>query len=252
MLGFRDNAPRRMPILSLGRRAKCEPSTIASSEFLDALGRSDDNINLAYHQLPVGAGDDSMLDLQTATFVVGVGFAGGLLYFLNQAFFSELPDTERRRTIVSFMCAVCAGSCGAFFTGTALLSADVHLANGLKLTFSGSAGIALFALVFLLLRPAIERRVQGQPNKVISPGTNTPFEMVAEQLAHEAGGSIDLSGFTTAERHQLLRSDSLRCATMLEAKQSLDRLQRLVPAGSVRKYSVSFDETSKCFTFTFS
>lgn len=84
-------------------------------------------------------------------FIAGVFFTAVCLFFLWNAL--KLPGdiAGAKRDIVNFVCALCAGAAGGFFTGAALLSANLELSPNNTVLFQGSAGVALFALVFLLL-----------------------------------------------------------------------------------------------------
>lgn len=196
-----------------------------------------------------------MTPFAIAQFTAGVLFTAACMVFLWKCFDAMRHGaTEGQLDIVHFVCSLCAGAAGAFFTGTALLSFETQLTGGGKLAFQGAAGVALFGLVFLVLR-LFRRRNEtlppGEPTKTIAPGTQTPFHQVAHTLADEAGGSIDLSGLSPTERDVVPRSESLRCATLEQTKRSLERLAELVPPGSVRPYKVHLDDKGKRFTLQF-
>ena len=200
-----------------------------------------------------------MSEAQRYAFFAGVAFALVAVAFLWRVFFSTLPETRIKRIIVVFMCAFCAGCAGGFFTGSALLDATVAMGPGSKLAFSGSAGIALFALVFLLLRKFIDDPAQspptpapppGPPKSTVTPGTKSPLSQVAERLASEVDATVDLSVLNDAERQLVPESVKLSCGTVDEASQSLTKLQHLVkPPGSIRAYKVRFNEREMRFTF---
>ncbi|MCG2593001.1 hypothetical protein LZ009_09430 [Ramlibacter sp. XY19] len=179
--------------------------------------------------------------------VAGIVFAAITLWFLWQAFDSTRAPTQLRYDIVHYVCSLGAGASGAFFTGAALLSADVTFGPGSKLAFQGTAGVALFGLVFLLFRSRAPSP-SGNGGSVVSIGTQTPFEQVAQAIASEAGATIDLSSLSATERAVVPASENLLCGTFQQAKQSLARLGQLVPKGAVRAYRVDLDEAAKHFT----
>jgi hypothetical protein len=87
-----------------------------------------------------------------AQFIAGVVFAALCLLFLVMAFRMKGTPNAMQQDIVNFICALCAGAAGGFFTGTAVLSYNWAGSPGNALAFQGTAGVALFALVFLLMR----------------------------------------------------------------------------------------------------
>lgn len=88
----------------------------------------------------------------TYQFFAGVFFAALCVVFLVMAFRKKSDPNAMQQDIVHFICALCAGAAGAFITGSALLSANYTYSQGNTLAFQGSAGVALFALVFLVMR----------------------------------------------------------------------------------------------------
>ena len=64
------------------------------------------------------------------------------------------------------------------------LSADVALSGGGKFVFQGTAGVALFALVFFVFRFVKNpNAAAAAPNAKVAIGTETPFSQVANALA---------------------------------------------------------------------
>lgn len=182
-------------------------------------------------------------------FWAGVIFTAACLLFLWGAFNKQGPIQQMHYQIVHFVCALCAGAAGAFFTGAALLSIDTPIPGGGKFIFQGAAGVALFAFVFIIFRKVVPPGGGGgTPEIIIAPGTTTTFHQVAETLAEQAGATIDLKQLTKQERSQVPRSENLRCGTLDEAKQSLMRLGTLVTPGSIRPYKVELK--GKHFTLT--
>ena len=188
-----------------------------------------------------------MLDTASLQFFAGVFFTAVALAFLWKAFFSGVPLQPLHYDIVHFVCSFCAGAAGAFFTGAAIVQANVDLSGGGKFVFQGTAGVALFALVFFIFRFKRGTQTQAPSSSTIAIGTQTPFSQAAEALADEAGATIDLSQLTDDERGVVPSGASLRCGNLQQAKQSLVRLAELVPKGSVRPYKVELDSENKHF-----
>ena len=197
-----------------------------------------------------------MTGLPFYTFLAGCFFALLAFAFFWMAYNNDRPETDTRRIIVVYVCAFSAGSSGAFFTGTALLNATVAIGAGSTLTFSGAAGVALFALVIFLFRKFIRPSapvsppapVPGKPATTVAPGTATPLSQVAKYIAQQVNASVDLSALNSAEKALIPDSVSLPCRTMDEATASLFRLQHIVPDGSIRPYKVELDKSSQHFT----
>lgn len=181
-------------------------------------------------------------------FFAGIFFAAVSLLFLWQAF-KKKEYEDLHYDIVHFVCALCAGAAGAFFTGSALLWLEIALDAGGKFFFQATAGVALFAFVLLVFRWRFRRKVPPPPpdGAWISVGTHTPLHQAAETIAEMAGATVDLSALNPQERNAIPASAQLNCGTVELARTSLLRLGQLVPAGSVRKYVVTYDAGSKRF-----
>ncbi len=188
-----------------------------------------------------------MLDTAQMQFFAGVFFALVAIAFLWAAFFSKVVHQPLHYDITHFICSFCAGAAGAFFTGAAILSADVPMGGSGKLVFQGTAGVALFALVFLIFRFKKGAALDAPGGAKISIGTKTPFSQAAHTLADEAGATIDLSVLNAQEKSAIPQPEELRCGTLQQARQSLVRLGELMPPGSVRPYKVELDEGAKHF-----
>lgn len=88
----------------------------------------------------------------TAQFIAGVFFTVACILFLVMAFRMKGTPNRMQMDIVNFICALCAGAAGGFFTGAAVISYNWAGSPGNTLAFQGTAGVALFALVFLVMR----------------------------------------------------------------------------------------------------
>lgn len=188
-----------------------------------------------------------MLETAQMQFLAGVIFAAVALAFLWKAFFTTVSLQPLHYDIIHFVCSFCAGAAGAFFTGAAILSADVPLGGGGKLAFQGSAGVALFALVFFVFRLKKGANQDAAVGAKVAIGTENPFSQVANALADEAGATIDMSVLSVDEKAVVPRSAELRCGNLQQAHQSLIRLGELVSPGSVRPYRVDLDPAAKHF-----
>jgi hypothetical protein len=183
-----------------------------------------------------------------AQYIAGVVFAGVALLFLWRAFTHPGAPNTLQTDIVHFVCAFCAGASGAFLAGGAILDANLEWAADSKFVVQGTAGVALFVLVFLVFRLRPAAPAPASNVITVSIGTETPFKQVAETLADEAGATIDLRAFNAGELAVIPRSEQLRTGSLLLARRSLERLGNLVPSGSVRPYTVQLHEPTKHFT----
>lgn len=197
--------------------------------------------------------------LSSGQFYFGVAFAAAALLFLYRIYFHKSPVgpmDPARRNIVDVVCALCAGASGAFIAGAYV---DVQVqAHGSRGVYQLAGGFVLFVLTLLVLRltgPAaspqsapVPSRAPAPPSASVSIGTKSPFGQVAETLAELAKATVDLSAFRPEELRVIPSSMELPCATLTQAKSSLQRLGKLVPPGSVRPYRVELDEAKQHFT----
>lgn len=197
--------------------------------------------------------------LSSGQFYYGVAFAAVALLFLYRIYFHKSPVgpmDSARRNIVDVVCALCAGASGAFIAG-AYVDVEVQ-ASGSRGVYQLASGFILFVLTFLGLRltgsaasppPApVPLPAPAPPSASVSIGTKSPFGQVAETLAELAKATVDLSAFRPEELRAIPASMELPCATLAQAKNSLERLGKLVPSGSVRPYRVELDEANHHFT----
>lgn len=179
-------------------------------------------------------------------FAAGVFFSLLSLGILYRAL--TMPNLgPAQRDIIHFICSFCAGAAGAFFTGSALLSFDAQIGTGGKLAFQGTAGVALFALVFLIFRLRYREAPLTVNGSWIAPSGKNPFTQIANAIAAEVGATIDLSALTDEEKKLCPSGDQLDASTVELAKASLLRLREMVPPGTIRNYQVTYDAATKRF-----
>lgn len=85
----------------------------------------------------------------TSTLIVGLIFLAILVIFLIASFFLKGKLEPSQYNTLHFLTALCAGFAGGFLTGDALVKIDGTMTNGLKFGISGTAGFALFFLIWL-------------------------------------------------------------------------------------------------------
>ncbi len=81
--------------------------------------------------------------------IPALGFTAFFVLFFCVVFFTQPALTFDQRNIVNFFMALTGGFGAFFFGGTATFGFDFPKNNGLKMAFSATGGIALFALLFL-------------------------------------------------------------------------------------------------------
>lgn len=180
-------------------------------------------------------------------FAAGCFFTVVALVFLYKAFSTPILGPGQR-DIIHFVCAFCAGAAGAFFTGSALLTLNADIGATGKLAFQGTAGVALFALVFVVFRFRYKEQAPLAPDgSWVAPSGENPFRQVAEVIAGEVGATVDLSSLTSEEQNTKPRGEQLDASTVELAEKALLGLRTMVKPGTIREYSVSYDATAKRF-----
>jgi hypothetical protein len=101
--------------------------------------------------------------------IVALIFAALLLGFLIITYFKTPDRTSDQREIARFLSALLAGFAASFIGGKASLYADFPKTSAFKFTFSATAGVAIFILVYKLPPFWYEPPGQKQPAVQSSP-----------------------------------------------------------------------------------
>lgn len=165
---------------------------------------------------------------------VGFGFAVGFVGFLMLAFFKAPNLTSGQRLILRIMSSLCAGIAAYLISGEALLNLSRDVPGG-KLTISGTAGFALFFVIWLFFpkEPTIPHYPDAYNTTIPEDWT---FQDAAEDIVKSYSGTITYEGFTPQELNSKLKAWPLTGKTPSEALQKL-RLLTVIPA-SIRDYDV--------------
>ena len=170
---------------------------------------------------------------------VGFGFLFLLILFLMVAFFVFDTLSSDRRGNLRFLSALSGGFAGGFFTGSALFQAEWST-TGSKIGVSGTAGFALFMIVFYgyrKLAPDVPNE-PGVPDRLsIDIPESWNFEQVIGVLAQSGKASIEFDGFTDAELKAKVRQQQLEAKSVADAMLAVRGLT--VKANAVRKYGVN-------------
>jgi hypothetical protein len=179
--------------------------------------------------------------LQQYQFWVGVGLVLIVVIFFIVAFFKAPNMTSAQYTIIKFLAALCAGGAGALITGEALFRADVSIGATQKYLFSGTAGFALFGLVWLIFP---KYSAPPPPNSFnVSLPKGLTFQSAVKKFAELDNNSFaDFDGFRDNELKAKLESRQIKAKTAGEAIRML-RSATIAP-NAVRKYEVSYEDST--------
>jgi len=143
---------------------------------------------------------------------IALGFVAALVAFLMIAYFTKDTSTINQQRILRFLTALCAGFGGGFFTGDALVRLQQQLSNGATLGISGTAGFALFFVVWLTYFKWVPPSPPPPPPpdriKVSIPEGWT-FEQAARVVIKAARGTADFPGFRQEQLAVKMRATDL-------------------------------------------
>ena len=171
-----------------------------------------------------------MTILQQYQLWIGLGFVALLVIFFIIAFFTRENLSPSQLQIMRFLTSLCAGFAGALITGEALVQGKVPIGTGGSLAISGTAGFALFFLIWL----TFDRTIKAPDSYNIRIPDGLAFKSAVNVIASQDGAVADLDGFSLEERTALLNGQALRCKTPEEAIKLLRSLART----RIRPYEV--------------
>lgn len=175
-----------------------------------------------------------MTGFQIAQLAIGTCFAAVLVLFLVVAYFKKVDLTHAQWLILRVLSALCAASAAVFLTGSAFFESTQSLADGGKVAISGTAGFALFLVIWFSTRPP--QLPVGPPSFSFSLPTGWSFEHAANAIASADKRIVDFGTLTLNERSALLRPTDLQLAS---PRQALEVLQSLAVQKPIRKYDVA-------------
>jgi hypothetical protein len=180
--------------------------------------------------------------LQQYQFWVGFALVFLVVVFFMVAFFTAPNMTSGQYTILKFLAALCAGCAGALLTGEALFRFEGAMAQN-RYFFSGTAGFALFGLVWLIFPKYSPPALPPPPNSFsmsLPPGLT--FQQGAKEFAEQDNAFANFEGFTNDELNAELNSRQIDARTANDAI-GLLRLATVVP-NAVRKYDVRYENST--------
>lgn len=172
-----------------------------------------------------------MTNLQQYQLWIGLGFAALLVVFFIVAFFTKDQLSVGQIQILRFLSSLCAGFAGALIAGDALVKGDVPIGAAGTLAISGTAGFALFFLVWL----TFDRTIVPPDSFSIRIPDGIQFKDVVNVIASQDGAVAELIGFLPEEASAILDGHQLTCKSPEEALELLRNLART----TIRSYDVS-------------
>lgn len=177
-----------------------------------------------------------MTSLQMYQLWIGLGFALLLVLFLMFAFVRGQQLNGGQQTILRVLCALCAGFAGALITGDALFKLRTPLGQGGEMLVSGTAGAALFFVVWFGIKPLVF------PDAFhIKFPDGLPFRAAAETIVQKDGAVSDYVGFQPNELAAPVQERELRARDAAHALRLLRNITKT--AGAVRSYTVTFNDS---------
>jgi hypothetical protein len=130
---------------------------------------------------------------------IAFGFTAALVGFLMLTFFVKDTSSPTQYNTLHFLTSLCAGFAGGFFTGEALFRFDQTLAAGGKIAVSGTAGCALFFVLWFTYpkrEPPPPPQAPLKDRMKISVGAGWTFEQATDAIIRAARATVRYEGFT--------------------------------------------------------
>jgi hypothetical protein len=179
--------------------------------------------------------------LQQHQFWVGVGLVLIVLIFFMYAFIKAPNMTQHQYVIIKILAALCATGAGSIITGEALFRAEVSMGESSKYLFSGTAGFALFGLVWLIF-PRYSAPPAPDSFNVSLPDGWT-FRHAVEKFAElDKNSFANFEGFRDEELNAQLKSRQIETKTARDAIRLL-RSATMVP-NAIRKYDIRYEDST--------
>jgi hypothetical protein len=172
----------------------------------------------------------------TSQLWIALGFVAALVLFLMITYFRRDTSTRNQHKTLRFLTSLCAGFAGGFFTGDALFHYEQQLSSGAKLGISGTAGFALFFVVWFTFG---DWEVPPPPNRFrLSIPDGLTFEQAARVIVESAHGNPDFQGFKDGQLSVKMRASEIDA---IDAQGALTKLRYLAHDG-FPDYRVDVDD----------
>jgi hypothetical protein len=185
--------------------------------------------------------------LQQYQFWVGLGLVIPIMAFFIYAFFKAPNMTQQQYIIIKFMAALCAGFAGALIAGETLFRAEGSVGGEQnKYLFSGTAGFALFGLVWFIF-PKYPTAPPPPPNSFrASLPEGFTFQQGAEYFAEiDDHAFAAFEGFSKAELGAKLQSRQINTPTARDAIRLLR--SATVVRDAIREYNVRYADSDSTY-----
>ncbi|HXO21781.1 MAG TPA: hypothetical protein VOA87_17850 [Thermoanaerobaculia bacterium] len=174
----------------------------------------------------------------TPSLWIGLCFIAIIVIFLMFTSFVHLNDQADKN--LRFLTALCAGFAGGFFAGEALFRYQQKLGSGTNIFLSGTAGFALFFLVWLTYaRKPHVTAPDPLPDETVkfSIPNGWTFEQAARAITNAAQRTIYFDGFDQAQLATKLSEIDIEAPTVREALGQLKYRSSALPT-----YQVTMDK----------
>ena len=171
----------------------------------------------------------------SATLWIAFGFTFALVAFLMVTFFVKDTSSPTQYNTLHFLTSLCAGFAGGFFTGEALVRFEQTIGEGGKLIGSGTAGCALFFVLWFSYpkradppaSPPLKDRIK------LSFGEGWTFEQAARAIVEAARAIVQFEGFTKDQLSVPLRATDIDAPSPRDAINQLRHQSDQLPAYQV-------------------
>jgi len=152
---------------------------------------------------------------------IGLGFVAAIVVFLMITSFVRLNEQADKN--LRFLTALCAGFAGGFFTGDALFRYQQQLGSGTNIFISGTAGFALFMLVWFTYARKPSTAPDPLPNESVnlSIPEGWTFEQAARAITSAARRTVHFGGFDKAQLATRLPAIDIAAPTFCDALEQL-------------------------------
>jgi hypothetical protein len=173
--------------------------------------------------------------MQQQQFWVGVVFAGIFVCFLMYTINKGKDLNSGQRLMLRILSALCAAIGGALISGDAFFSLVRNVPGG-KLTVSGTAGFAIFFVIWFIFPKGPNFEPLPERFKMAIPA-NWTFQQVADSCAQNDNSVVDYDGFTAKERAAPLKAWKLETDTITQAIEQLGSIT--IDHRAIRQYTVT-------------
>lgn len=186
-----------------------------------------------FYYVPHTAKDPGRIAMKQQQFWIGVVFAAAFVAFLMYSINKGKDLNYGQRLMLRVLSALCAGIGAWLISGEAFFDLARDVPGG-KLTVSGTAGFAIFFVIWFTFPRGPKFEPLPDRFKMTVPAGWT-FQQVADSCAQQDGAVIDYDGLTAKEINAPLKSWNLDTASVLEAIEQLGSITQ--DNGAIRRYT---------------